>query len=316
MNHQKIYESIIQKAKSENRKKLKKFDIDYVYYDNHHIIPACLNGSDDQDNRQLLTDKEHYVCHKLLTYIYKGNRKIACAFHRMTYSKSGDHIKSARDYAYAKELMRLIPVSKETKQKQSKSLKGHIVTEETRQKLKIANSGKKASEEANEKNRKGHIGKKHTLETIEKMKKSQKGKNKGKKHSEEQNKKQRDKMKGQPSPMKGKHQSQETKRKNSLSHKGKDTWMKGKHHTKESILKMKISHTGSTSPQKGKKLSKEVCKKISQGLTGLKQSEETIQKRVLKTKGLKRKRIICKYCNNDFSVSTHNRWHGEKCKFK
>ena len=66
MDHQKIYENIILIAKSKNRQKLNKNDIDYVYYENHHIIPKCLNGNDDENNLVLLTAKEHYVCHKLL----------------------------------------------------------------------------------------------------------------------------------------------------------------------------------------------------------------------------------------------------------
>jgi len=120
MNHQKNYESIIQKAKSENRKKIRnKKDNNYVYYENHHIIPKCLKGSNEKENKVLLTTKEHYVCHKLLTYIYKGNRKIAYSFHRMTYSKNGKYIKSSRDYALAIELIKTTSVSKETREKMS-----------------------------------------------------------------------------------------------------------------------------------------------------------------------------------------------------
>lgn len=66
MNHQNIYNSIIENAKSKNRIKLKKNNINYVYYETHHILPKCLNGSNDKDNLVLLTAKEHYICHKLL----------------------------------------------------------------------------------------------------------------------------------------------------------------------------------------------------------------------------------------------------------
>jgi hypothetical protein len=58
MNHQKIYDSIISNARSQNRKKLEKNDINYVYYEKHHIIPKCMNGSNDEDNLVLLTAKE------------------------------------------------------------------------------------------------------------------------------------------------------------------------------------------------------------------------------------------------------------------
>ena len=61
MNYQKIYESIINKAKSENRKKH-----NGTYYENHHIKPRCLNGGEEKENKVLLTAKEHFICHKLL----------------------------------------------------------------------------------------------------------------------------------------------------------------------------------------------------------------------------------------------------------
>ena len=37
----------------------------------HHIIPRCLGGSDDKSNLVKLTAKEHFICHLLLTKIYK-----------------------------------------------------------------------------------------------------------------------------------------------------------------------------------------------------------------------------------------------------
>ena len=52
MNYQKIYENLISKAKSENRKKYKG-----VYYESHHIIPRCLGGNNDKENKVLLTAK-------------------------------------------------------------------------------------------------------------------------------------------------------------------------------------------------------------------------------------------------------------------
>ena len=109
MNHQFQYDKIIQKAKSENRKKTKRNMIDYVYYENHHINPRCLGGGEEKENKVLLTAREHYVCHKLLTYIYSNNYKIALAFCYMIYGtkKQMEDKKlslSSRDYTYLKEL--------------------------------------------------------------------------------------------------------------------------------------------------------------------------------------------------------------------
>ena len=109
MDYSKVYYQIIENAKAENRTKN-----DNIYYEEHHIIPRSLNGSDDENNKVLLTDKEHYICHKLLTYVYKGNRKMTCAFHFMTFSKKYGKLVSSRDYQYAKELLRKTPVSEET----------------------------------------------------------------------------------------------------------------------------------------------------------------------------------------------------------
>jgi hypothetical protein len=142
MNHQKIYESIIQKAKSENRKRetryrIKKYNLTFIYYENHHILPRCLGGNDDKENLVLLTAKEHYVCHKLLTHIYKGNTKIICAFHRMTNDKRKNCRISSRDYAYVKELT--------TGGGNAFFNKHH--SEKTKEILKIKKTGKKLSKE-------------------------------------------------------------------------------------------------------------------------------------------------------------------------
>ena len=125
MNHRKIYESIIENAKSKNRKKLKKNHPNYIYYENHHILPVCLSGNNEKNNLVLLTAREHFICHKLLTYIYKGNRKIACAFHKMSFGNHNDKYKiSSKDYAYARELISLTLISNETRKKLSDATKG------------------------------------------------------------------------------------------------------------------------------------------------------------------------------------------------
>lgn len=101
MNYQKVYTALIEKAKSENR-----IYHNGVYYEKHHILPICLNGGNEKENKVLLTAREHFIAHKLLTYIYKGNTKIACAFFRMAYDKR-DRKVSSRDYEYAKKISRL-----------------------------------------------------------------------------------------------------------------------------------------------------------------------------------------------------------------
>ena len=135
MNHQKIYDNLIQKAKSENRVKY-----NGVYYENHHIIPKCLGGSDKQYNRVLLTAREHFVCHKLLTYIYPKNKKIVDAFFRMTFSKVCGNIISGKDYAYARELKSTVPMTKEIIEKISVNTKAAMQRPEVKEKTHVPKS--------------------------------------------------------------------------------------------------------------------------------------------------------------------------------
>lgn len=67
MNYRKAYISIIGKAIKENRSK-----DDGVYYELHHILPKSLFPlwKTKKSNLVLLTAREHFVCHKLLTKIF------------------------------------------------------------------------------------------------------------------------------------------------------------------------------------------------------------------------------------------------------
>lgn len=64
MNYSKIYDSLITKGR--NRILLE-------YGEKHHIVPRCLNGSDDKSNLVILTPEEHYIAHQLLIRIHPNN---------------------------------------------------------------------------------------------------------------------------------------------------------------------------------------------------------------------------------------------------
>lgn len=79
MDYQKTYNDTIYRIQNQFRKRLKKTNTDYVYYEEHHIIPRCffksagghLDGDkDDTDNLVLLTPEEHFDAHQLLALIY------------------------------------------------------------------------------------------------------------------------------------------------------------------------------------------------------------------------------------------------------
>jgi hypothetical protein len=67
MDYRKVYIFIIKKAKSENRQKGKG-----IYYERHHILPKSLFPLWDKEKKNLvlLTAREHFFCHQLLTKIY------------------------------------------------------------------------------------------------------------------------------------------------------------------------------------------------------------------------------------------------------
>jgi hypothetical protein len=119
MNYQKIYENIILNAKKENRVK----NIE-ICYENHHILPKCLNGSEKKENKILLTPREHFVCHKLLLYIYPNNNKIKYAFYMMATIKKKKSIYkvSSREYDDARKQIKIILSSEEVKQKRANTI--------------------------------------------------------------------------------------------------------------------------------------------------------------------------------------------------
>jgi len=192
MDHLKIYNSIIEKAQLANRKKLRKNQLGYVYYEKHHIMPKCLGGSNEPENLVLLTAREHYICHKLLTYIYPKTRGLWLALKRFMHSKKLSLYNiSSKDYALIKESLKLIPPKSHYKiwlEKYGKEEADKLKLMEI-EKIKKTMTGVKYSEERRKNSANGHIGIKMSKETCNKKRISMIGKNKGKHHSEEIRKK-------------------------------------------------------------------------------------------------------------------------------
>lgn len=118
MNYQKIYNSIIARARD------RMLD---VYTESHHILPRSMGGGNGADNLVDLTAREHFVAHILLAKIYGG--KMWHAAHMMSNMKRY----SSRTYSRIREehaklvgdRMRGKVMSEETKAKLSESRKGH-----------------------------------------------------------------------------------------------------------------------------------------------------------------------------------------------
>ena len=90
MNYIKIYDDLINRAK--NR-------ITTGYTETHHIIPKCINGTDDKLNLVILTPEEHYIAHLLLVKIYPNCYPLIHAAVMMTVKGKG-HIRTNKLYGW------------------------------------------------------------------------------------------------------------------------------------------------------------------------------------------------------------------------
>lgn len=89
MDYQKIYNNICLRGKQQRNLE--------GYCEKHHIIPRCMGGEDKEDNITILSFREHYIVHLLLTKIHKGHRGINYAFLCMLRKQpTGERILTAR----------------------------------------------------------------------------------------------------------------------------------------------------------------------------------------------------------------------------
>lgn len=115
MNYNKIYSSIIEKAKNE---------VKTGYCERHHIIPKSLGGSDDNTNLVLLSAKEHFVCHYLLLKMQIKDsieyKKMLKAFFMMqTNSKNQQRFLNSRLYEKYRKEFAIIMSESQTGKKNS-----------------------------------------------------------------------------------------------------------------------------------------------------------------------------------------------------
>lgn len=158
MDYKLHYDNLIKTRKILNRKKY-----NGVYYEEHHIIMKSMGGTDEKDNKILLTAKEHYIAHYLLWKIHK-NYKTALAFLYMCNDGNKTNIKiSSRTYNNIRE---------ECSKISSNILKNMWEDPEMRKKLSIANSiknkGRKHTDESRKNMSDAHKGVKQSKETIDK----------------------------------------------------------------------------------------------------------------------------------------------------
>lgn len=166
----------------------------------HHIIPRCLNGSNEKSNIVVLSPREHFIIHHLLWKAFPQT-SLTFAFRSMVHGtkKYGSNKITSRVYEKLRLDNKERGVSDETKKRMSESQKGRIVSEETRLKIsenskrenlseetrrKMSKSAKERgiSEETKLKISESNKGKKKSEETRRKMSESKKGKKKSEEH--------------------------------------------------------------------------------------------------------------------------------------
>lgn len=130
MNYEKIYYDLVLSAKL--------YPKESDYYENHHIKPRSMGGSDDESNLVKFTGRQHYIAHWLLYKIHR-NWKMAYAWRMMNvknqYSKKRYNSKY---YDYSINAIRSIKGKKHP-------LYNRKQTDEHKKKNGDANRGKKRS---------------------------------------------------------------------------------------------------------------------------------------------------------------------------
>lgn len=85
MDYRLTYSRLVVSRQSLGRQKLPKSHEDYVRLETHHILPKCQGGSNELSNLVLLTVREHFIAHLLLTASYPDSVGLAYAAHKMTH---------------------------------------------------------------------------------------------------------------------------------------------------------------------------------------------------------------------------------------
>lgn len=246
MNYEKIYENLINSRKNLNRKRFKRSNSSFVYYENHHIVPKCFGGTNEKENLVLLTAREHFVAHLLLVYCNKGDKKRKMSYALWRLCGCNDRSKrkyNSHQYDLAKKIMIEANIGKKmseyTKAKLKEGNKNKIITEEL--KKRMSESAKQSFKSGNRKSPPphnditkekisiAHKGKIHSEETCKKMSEQRKGKKKS-----EQGRKNIAKGKLGNNWNIGSKRTEEQKARMSAAMKGKNIHMKG---VKKSVTK-------------------------------------------------------------------------------
>jgi hypothetical protein len=82
---------------------------DLSYFERHHIVPKSLGGTNNKENLVMLTAREHFVCHLLLTKMLSGDskRKMIYAFWQLSNQKNSSqqrYCPTSKTYEIARKM--------------------------------------------------------------------------------------------------------------------------------------------------------------------------------------------------------------------
>ncbi len=188
MNYQRHYNTLIERAK--NR-------IIEGYIEEHHIIPVCMNGTNDPTNLVKLTPEEHFVAHQLLVKLYPGVSGLIYGVRMMCFGEKRNnkwygwlrkkYSEERANFRHTEETKKKMSISRgiegrrfgphneDTRHKISTSV-SLTMTEERKQKHSNIMSGRKLSDEHKNKIREKSRLKTNSEETRKKISISNKGK--------------------------------------------------------------------------------------------------------------------------------------------
>lgn len=110
-------------------------------YERHHIVPRSfgMGGELDGDNIALLTPREHFIAHLLLTKCTQGHLKYKM-LHALQRLAGASHLTSW-EYQRASLSTKHLPKTAEHKQRISEALTGKSKSDEHKHNLSVANTG-------------------------------------------------------------------------------------------------------------------------------------------------------------------------------
>ena len=209
------------------------------YVENHHIIPRCMNGTDDSFNLVKVTAREHFMLHVLLIRMVNDKKIIS----KLVYA-AWQQSRSAK-YHDVKITSRTYEILKRQLSESYTGRKRAPFSDKTRENMRLAHIGKKRPASQNVLNHIKRItdskkGCKLTEEHKQKCSESLKGR----KFTDEHKEKIRLSKIGKPCPPEVIAKIKETKRLNPCKNP-----MKGKKHSEKSIQNMRMAKVGKSNPR-------------------------------------------------------------------